>query len=190
MKTIRRYSAAILLTLLVSLTAFAQNRGGVEMASFSNGGVSFQYPSTWTLSDKSTQDNQHLVLERKGTSAQIMVVVERVPSTQPGQRGNALRLRTSLFADMMTKELEKVGATVERTETTTNIGSLQADGLRLRAAPGNQPGSIEVYSFILGGRIVMLTLLHPDTDAGAAAPAWAAVRSSLRVTSTVTAALE
>lgn len=190
MKTSQRSSAAILLTLLLSLTAFAQQGGSAEMSRFSSGGVSFEYPSTWTLSDKSTPDNQHLVLERKGTAAQIMVVVERAPSTQPGARGNALRLRTNLFADLMTKELEKVGATVERTETTTNVGSVQADGLKLRAAPGNQPGSIEVYSFILGGRIVMLTLLHPDRDASTAAPAWAAVRSSLRVSSSVTAALE
>src|SRR4051812_1673422 len=100
-----RLAAAILLVLFVSLPAFAQ---GAQLARFSDGGVTFQYPSAWTLADKSNEGNQHLVLELKGTSAQIMVLVERSPSTQPGQRMEALRTRTTTFADIMTKELEKV----------------------------------------------------------------------------------
>jgi hypothetical protein len=188
MKNSQRHAAALLLMLLVSLPAFAQG-GSPRLETFSGGGVSFQYPATWTLSDKSSAENQHLVLELKGTAAQIMVLVERTPSTKPGERTAVLTARTNAFADIMTKELEKIGATVTRTEVSTSVGGVQADGLRLRAAPGNQPGSVEVYSFVLGGRIVMLTLLRPDTDAQAAAPAWAAVRSSLRVgASTMSAA--
>ena len=180
MKTNRRFAASILLALFVSISVPAQ-AGRAEMQRFAGGGVAFQYPATWTLSDKSTEANQHLVLELKGTSAQIMVLVERTPSTQPGQRAGVLRTRTNMFADLMTKELEKTGTTVQRSEVTTEAGGIQADGLRLRAAPGGQPGSVEVYSLVLGGRIVMITLLRPDTDATAAAPAWVAVRSSLRV---------
>jgi len=181
MKTSLRLAATILIAFVFFLPALAQGGGSAQMSRFAEGGVSFQYPSAWTISDKSTAQNQHLVLELKGTAAQIMVLVERTPSTQPGQRGEALRTRTNVFADLMTKELEKVGATVQRSEATTEAGGVQADGLRLRAAPGGQPGSVEVYSFVLGGRIVMLTLLRPDSQAQVAAPAWTAVRSSLRV---------
>jgi hypothetical protein len=181
MKINRRLAATILLVLSCSLSALAQGAGTAQMARFAEGGVIFQYPATWTLSDKSSANNQHLVLELKGTSAQIMVLVERTPSTRPGERGDALRSRTTAFADLMTKELEKVGATVQRTEVSTEAGGVAAEGLKLRAAPGGQPGSVEVYSLVLGGRIVMLTLLRPDKDAQAAAPAWTSVRSSLRV---------
>lgn len=186
MKNSQRFAATLLLALLISLPAFAQG-GAAQLERFSSGGVSFQYPSRWTLTDKSNADNQHLVLELKGTAAQIMVLVERTPSTQPGQRTAILRARSTAFADIMTKELEKIGATVTRSEVTTDVGGVAADGLRLRAAPGNQPGSVEVYSFVLGGRIVMLTLLRPDTDAPAATPAWTAVRSSLSVGAASTA---
>jgi hypothetical protein len=151
------------------------------MERFSDGGVAFQYPATWTVSDKSTTESQHLVLELKGTAAQIMVLVERTPSTKPGERTAMLHARNTAFADLMTKELEKVGATVQRSEVTTDVGGATAEGIRLRAAPGNQPGSVEVYSFVLGGRIVMLTFLRADTEATAAEPAWTAMRSSLRV---------
>jgi hypothetical protein len=188
MKITRRLATTILLALLVSMPALAQGGGAAQMARFSEGGVAFQYPSTWTLSDKSSTENQHLVLELKGTAAQIMVLVERTASTQPGQRTAALQARTNTFADLMTKKLEEVGATVQRSDVTTDVGGVPADGLRLRAAPGNRPGSIEVYSFVLGGRIVMLTYLRPDTDATAAAPAWATVRSSLRVGASIAAA--
>jgi hypothetical protein len=182
MKTSQRLAATLLFALFVSLPVFAQGGGGAaQVARFSEGGVAFQYPSAWTLSDKSSAENQHLVLELKGTAAQIMVLVERTASTQPGQRTAALEARTNTFADLMTKKLEEVGATVVRTEVTTDVGGVPADGLRLRASPGNRPGSIDVYSFVLGGRIVMLTFLRPDSDAPAATPAWAAVRSSLRV---------
>lgn len=187
MKTSQRVVATLLLALLVSMPAFAQGVGA-QMQRFSSGGVSFQYPAVWTLSDKSNTDNQHLVLELKGTAAQIMVLVERTPSTQPGQRTAILSARSNAFADIMTKELEKMGATVQRSEVTTDVGGVPADGLRLRAAPGNQPGSVEVYSFVLGGRIVMLTLLRPDKDAQAVAPAWSAMRSSLRVGAGTTSA--
>jgi hypothetical protein len=185
MKISQRLATTLLLALLISLPAHAQGGGAVaQVERFSGGGVTFQYPSQWTLTDKSSNSSQHLVLELKGTAAQIMVLVERTPSTQPGQRTEILRARSTAFADIMTKELEKVGTTVQRSEVTTEVGGVAADGLRLRAAPGNQPGSVEVYSFVLGGRIVMLTLLRPDKDAQAAAPAWSAVRSSLRVGAT------
>jgi hypothetical protein len=187
MKISQRYAAAFLITLLICVPALAQG-GEPRLERFSEGGLSFQYPTTWTLSDKSSAENQHLVLELKGTAAQIMVLVERTPSTKPGERGSALTARTNAFADIMTKELEKVGATVQRSEAATDVGGIKADGLRLRAVLSNQPGSVEVYSFVLGGRIVMLTLLRPDTDAQATAPAWAAVRSSLRVVTGTAAA--
>lgn len=181
MKISQRIVAALLVALLVSLPALAQVGSAAQMERFSGGGVTFQYPARWTLTDKSSAQNQHLVLELKGTAAQIMVLVERTPSTRPGERASVLRTRSTTFADIMTKELEKLGATVERSEVSTNVGGVQADGLKLRASPGNQPGSVEVYSFVLGGRVVMLTLLRPDADALAASPAWSAVRSSLRV---------
>ncbi|HEX8747957.1 MAG TPA: hypothetical protein VF717_12215 [Pyrinomonadaceae bacterium] len=180
MKITQRLAAILLLALLASMPASGQETGA-QTERFSVGGVSFQYPARWTLTDKSNEHTQHLVLELKGTAAQIMVLVERAASTQPGQRSQVLQLRTTAFADIMTKELEKTGTTVQRADVTTDVGGVPADGLKLRASPGNQPGSIEVYSFVLGGRIVMLTFLRPDSDALAAAPAWSAVRSSLRV---------
>ncbi len=180
MKISLRFVSVLLFALTVSLPLLAQG-SDAQMARFSDGGVTFDYPAKWTLTDKSTADNQHLVLELKGTSAQIMVLVERTSSTQPGQRTTVLRAKTAAFADYMADELKKLNTTVERSEVTTEAGGVVAEGIRLRAAPGNQPGSIEVYSLVLGGRVVMLTLLGPDADAQAAAPAWASVRRSLRV---------
>src|SRR4051812_9902964 len=133
MKTSLRFGAAILSVILVSLPALAQGGASAQMSRFSDGGVAFQYPATWTLSDKSSTENQHLVLELKGTSAQIMVLVERTPSTKPGERTAALQARNTAFADLMTKELEKVGATVQRSDVTTDVGGVQAEGIRLRA---------------------------------------------------------
>lgn len=180
MKTSLRFVAVLLFTLAFSLPSLAQGRDA-QVTRFSDGGVTFQYPAKWTLSDKSTADTQHLVLELSGTAAQIMVLVERTPSTQPGQRTTVLRERTNTFADYMTKELEKTGTTVQRKDVTTEAGGVAAEGIQLRAAPGGQPGNIEVYSLVLGGRVVMLTLLRPDTDAQVAANAWDVVRASLRV---------
>src|SRR5437870_4752720 len=103
MKTSRRVAASILLALFIYIPVLAQGVN-TEMTGFTNGGVAFRYPVNWTLSDKSTTDNQHFVLELKGTSAQIMVLVERTPSTQPGERTAALRERTTKFADIMTAQ--------------------------------------------------------------------------------------
>lgn len=178
-----QFGASTILALCLCLNALAQATGTAAVERFSKSGVTFQYPSAWTLTDKSTEDNQHLVLELKGTSAQIMVLVERTPSTQPGERAAAIRTRNAAFADLMTKELEKIGATVQRSEVSTEAGGVMADGLRLRANPGGAPGSVEVYSLVLNGRLVTLTLLRPDSDAPAATPGWNSVRTTLRVDS-------
>ncbi|MDQ2974157.1 MAG: hypothetical protein M3R69_01950 [Acidobacteriota bacterium] len=61
------------------------------------------------------------------------------------------------------------------------IAGNQAPGVSMRALLNNEPGSAEVYSTVLGQRLVLVTLIGSDKEIAAAAKEWAMVRSSLQV---------
>ena len=60
-----------------SVNASAQSPSAAEH--FSKDGISFDYPTGWSLSDKSSEQLQHLILTRAGSSVLIMVVAQREP---------------------------------------------------------------------------------------------------------------
>ena len=51
----------------------------------------------------------------------------------------------------------------------------------MRAVLNNEPGNAEIYSLQLGPRLVMLSLIGTDKEIAASAPAWLAIRRSLKV---------
>lgn len=160
---------------------FAQTTTSTAQAKqFVKDGVSFDYPGNWTLSDMSTPDMQHLVLTLDGTNAQIMVIIPRgkVEVKQGEETRKALAER---FLNGMTAEFEKDGTRVERSLQRITIAGRETEGARLRVAPRGRPGNVEAYSLLLGNRIVVLTLLRPDTDGPKAAVAWDTLRNSLKV---------
>ncbi|MDX6289056.1 MAG: hypothetical protein QOH42_855, partial [Blastocatellia bacterium] len=60
------------------------------------------------------------------------------------------------------------------------VAGKQATGVRMRAVLENQPGNAEIYSLQLGSRLVLLSLIGTDREIAASAPAWLAIRRSLK----------
>ncbi len=159
--------------------AFAQTPAP-DLKHFAAKGLSFDYPTTIALDDRSSSTGQHLVIESTGT-AQIMIVSRFALITSTEELVAARHEIVDSFVETMWKQLHDSDPNVSRTPAQIEVAGAQATGVRLRAVLNNQPGNAEIYSLQLGPRLVMLSLIGTDTEIAATAPVWLAIRRSLKV---------
>ena len=162
-----------------SVLANAQTSPG--LSHFSKRGLSFDYPADFTLEDQSWTGGQQLELTHAGTDAIIMVSSRYVMIDTAGQIARARRDVFDAFVDSMIKFFEDEQAKVERTQKQIVVAGKQASGVRLRTVTKIGPQNLDVYSLVLGRRLVMVSFIVTDKGLDAAASAWAIVRSSLKV---------
>ena len=162
----------------LSVSAYAQSATtGPEH--FAADGISFDYPAGYTVKDESTKETQQLIITRKGSSVQLTIVAAR-----SWVRRNELPAAIENFTEPTVK---KVSTTLgqgknspERTSFQTQVGSRQAEGIRLRSK-GNKSRTVEVVWLRLSLRLVGFTFVRSDSDESAASQLWQIVSSSFRV---------
>ena len=70
--------------------------------------LAFQYPSSWTITDKSTSEAQHLLITREGSSVLIMIVALRA-LVSDGRRLDSTRTGfTQRLIETMSEEVWRV----------------------------------------------------------------------------------
>jgi hypothetical protein len=170
----------LLLLLAFTLPAAAQ-QPSAQVTHYYKNGLAFDYPASMQIEDLSKEDGQQLVLTTGKQGAQIMVIsrFDKINSAQ--ELAAARKEHADGFAETMYGELLKLDPKTTRASAQVEIAGTQAPGTRLRATLDNQPGSAEVYSVLLGKRLVLVTIIGPDKEIAAAANAWATIRSSLKV---------
>jgi hypothetical protein len=152
-----------------------------ELKHFGKSGLSFDCPADVKLEDRTGSATQHLVLTHAQNGAQIMVMSRYEMIDSPEQLAKARKDVFDFFVDSMVKEFERQKAQVERAERHIEIAGSEASGVRLRAVLEGEPGNAEIYSLVLGRRLVMVSFIGSDKELDAAAAAWAIVRRSLKV---------
>ena len=85
------------------------------------------------------------------------------------------------FVNALWQELQKMDPKTTRTPAQIDINGIQAPGVRLRAVLNAEQGNAEVYSLLLGRRLVFVTLIGSDKEIAAAADLWATIRSSVKM---------
>lgn len=171
----------IILALALCESAFAQKHSPApELKHFAAQGLSFDYPATIELEDHSSQTRQHLVIQSKD-GAQIMIVSPFAQITTAEELAAARREVVDSFIETMWQQMQESDPNVSRAEAQVDVGGAKATGVRMRAVLNNEPGNAEVYSLLLGSRMVLLTLIGSDRAIAASAPAWLAIRRSLKI---------
>jgi len=148
---------------------------------FTQDGLSFSYPSAWAFNDTSNTDAQQMTFGRTDSDAQITVFVFRTPLTTPEKLAEAKRVLVDKYIASTTKSFEQAGARPESAPSTTEIGTVKSDGVKIRASLDGVPGVAEIHSAVVGQRLVVLTLLGPDKALVKATPAWDMIRTSIKV---------
>src|SRR2546423_476195 len=122
------HSFALLLFFALPVLAQSQN---AEIKRFTKDGLAFDYPAVWKLEDASQPNGQHLVLTRGESGAQVMIIVRREAITTPEQLAAARHDFVEPFIETLVEQLQKMGAQPERSTIKTEVGSAQAEGVRL-----------------------------------------------------------
>ena len=161
--------------LVTCLMAAAQTPNTV-----SKNGLSFDYPSDWTMRDDTSGDAQQFSLSKANSDVQITVfahngriAAEKLP--------DAKKAFIDPYIAATEKQFVAMGAKPEQSPDTSEIGGVKADGVKIIASLGGETGAAKIYWALVGQRVVVLTLFGPDKQLKQLAPAWDLVRTSLKV---------
>ena len=183
MTSINKLTVAIaMIVSLLSLNAYAQSPDP-ELNHLATGGISFDYPAGYAVTDKSTPEAQEFVITRPGSSIQLTIIAMR-RLISPNEMPSAL-------VDFKEPIIKKIGTTLgltdssERTEIKSQLGSREAEGVRLQSLDHRMKTG-EVIWLYWNSRLVALSFVRVDADEEAGSHLWETIRSSLTVTTPVT----
>lgn len=148
---------------------------------FVKDGLSFDYPEGWTIVDESNSDAQVLALARPDSEAQIKLWVHRGKVNTPDKLAQAKTNLIDPTLNYYERQFGSMGANPKRVAATTRMGGIDAEGMRITAVLDGEPGEAGVYWTTIGERLAVLMLFGPDKAIKKAAPAWDAVRNSLKI---------
>jgi hypothetical protein len=143
-------------------------------------GLSFDYPSDWTMQDDSGDDAQQFSLGKANSDVQIKVFVHKGRVTAE-KLPDAKKAFIDPYIAATEKQFVTMGAKPEKAPDTSEIGGVQAEGVKISASLGGETGAAKIYWALVGQRVVVLTLFGPDRQLKQLAPAWDLVRNSLKV---------
>jgi hypothetical protein len=177
----KRVFAALISILAFALCQSAQAQTtATALKHFAAHGLSFDYPATIELDDRSNAIGQHLILQSKG-GAQMMVVARFAQINTPEELLSARHEVVDSFIATMWQQIQTDDPSVSRADAKIEIANAQAAGVRMRAVLNNEPGNAEIYSLQLGPRLVLVTLIGSDREIAASAAAWLALRRSIKI---------
>ncbi len=166
--------------LMCSLLASAQTPAA-DAKQIARDGLTFNYPTNWSVTDTSNADSQQFTLGRPNSEAQVRVFVFRTPVQTPERVAEARKVLVDPYIASTTKAFQQMGAKPASAPATTDIGTMKAEGVRISASLAGEPGAAEIYWGVVGQRLVVLTLFGPDNALKQAAPAWDIIRASIAV---------
>jgi hypothetical protein len=161
------------ITFLCCLAATAQTP-----KTFTQEGLSFDYPSDWTLRDVSNKDAQQLGLTN--SDVQIVVFVHRGRTT-PEKLADARKAFIDPYINARTKQLQDMGGKPEQKPDVSEIGGVKADGVIISASLGGETGAAKIYWALVGEHVVVLTYFGPDKQTKQLTPAWDLIRTTVKV---------
>ena len=147
---------------------------------FAKDGLSFDYPSQWTLTDDSTDDAQQLTLSKSDSDAQIRIFVHK-GRIAPEKLPDAKKAFIDPYISATIKQFVTMGAKPEQTPDTSEIGGVKADGANISASLDGEAGAAKIYWALVGQRVVVLTFFGPDKQTKQHSPVFDLVRTSLTV---------
>jgi TonB family protein len=170
----------------LSVSTYAQS-AGPQLNRFAAKWISFDYPSGYSVTEESTPGAHHFVIKRKGSSVQLTIVV-----TQRLVLRNELPAAIENFTELLLKQvavtLGSGKSSPERTSFLTQIGTKQAEGIRLRSTrKGTKAGEVIWVRWNL--RLIGLVFVRADADESVGSELWQTVSSSLRVEAPVITAM-
>ncbi len=175
-------SLVILIVLVASLArvpAAAPAQGGNRQ--YTKDGLTFDYPVAWTAAENSSADLQRILLTRNGASNLIMVFAQREPVTSAAQLYQSRNDVTLPYITSIARRLGLKEPPATNESQCIAVGDKFAVGFRMTGQLEKMPTTAEVYTVVLGQRLLHLVNIRADKDDAEAATAWKTLLDSLKV---------
>jgi TonB family protein len=161
------------------LAAPAPPQGGA--GHYSKDGIAFDYPAGWTLGDTSNAELQRVVLTRAGGSNIIMVFAHR-QLIETAQQLYASRAGVTMpYVEGIAHKLGLNDPPQADEAQCVTVGERYAVGFRMNGQLEGQPTRAEVYTIVLGQRLLHLVNVRAERDEAAGAAAWKTLLDTLKV---------
>jgi len=172
--------SGITLLLLIVAAALAQTPA-TDTKHFGKDGLSFDYPAGWQIADQSTAQIQIIQLLRGDGYAELRVRAPREWLKSPAKEAEAKKLIQDKYVDNFVESLLQNGLRPNRTSVTTEIGGGPAEGLRVRAVLGREPGGMDSYYRVISDRFINLSQIGSERDMTKSGPAWDQLRNTIKI---------
>jgi TonB family protein len=166
-----------LLTLVILFTGLPQGGAG----RYSKDGLAFDHPAGWALADTSNTELQRVVLTRAGASNIIMVFAQRELITAAAQLYASRNGVTMPYVTNIAHKLGLDGPPPPSEAQCVSVGGRNAVGFRMGGILEGEPTTAEVYTVVLGQRLLHLVHVRADKDEAAGAATWKTLLDTLRV---------
>ena len=107
---------------------------------YTQNGLSFDYPADWTLQEGVNADAQQLTLTKANSDVQISVFVHKGRIT-PEKLPEAKKAFIDPYVNAMANQFVQMGAKPEQSPDSSEIGGVKADGVRISASLGGETGA-------------------------------------------------
>lgn len=174
------YGIILLVAFLLVSYVPAQSQATPDETQFNKEGLLFKYQQGWTLHDDSNKDAQQLTLARADSDAQIRVFVHRGRVTEE-KLPQARKAFIDPYISATNSQFIAMGAKPEQLADSTEIATVKAEGVNIKANLGGDPGAAKIYWALIGQRVVVLTFFGPDKDLNKHVSTWDLVRRSLQI---------
>jgi TonB family protein len=148
---------------------------------FSKEGLTFDYPVAWALADTGDAQMQRLMLRREGASNIILVFAQRELITTAAQLFASRSRVTMPYVTNIAHKLGLNGPPPLNDAKCTTIGGRPAVGFRMGGQLEGEPTTAEVYTVLLGQRLLHLVHVRADKDEAAGEATWQTVLDTLKV---------
>ena len=164
---------------LITTSAGAQD---ANVKHYEKDGLSFDYPASWQLSDKSTGQMQFLELSQGDVTIRVRSPRESLKT--PDKEAHAKKIFQDQYVDNFVDQFQQQGMQPKRSPVTTQVGGGDAEGIRLRVTMGGEAGGLDSYQRIISDRLVHLSILGSEKEMTRDAPAWDMIRNSVKIAAT------
>ncbi len=178
-----RYTFQIFALLIVCSGLVTAQVLASDAKHFDKEGLTFDYSAGWSIADTSNSDAQQLQLSRPDADLQMTVFVHRGRISSE-KMADAHKAIIDPYIEGVAKQFVSMGARVERSSDSTDIGGVRCDGIKLKAIVTGDSATSQIYWGLIGQRVVVLTFFGPDNDRKKFASTWDTVRNSLKIAET------
>jgi TonB family protein len=155
-------------------------QGGV--GHFSKEGLAFDYPVAWKLEETGdAQLLQRLMLRHEGASNIIIVFAQRELVTNAAQLYASRIGVTMPYVENMAYKLGLNRPPTLNDAQCMSVGGRPATGFRMTGQLAGEPTTAEVYTVVLGQRLLHLVHVRNNKDEAVGADAWKTLLDTLKV---------